>query len=76
VIFLWGNELLLLLLLFWGVMAKFSRRSWLSILLFGFSDKIWPKLEDINLDKISIFYCLNCFFECINGFRGTWIIQI
>jgi hypothetical protein len=35
----------------------------------------------MNLDEITIFCCLNCIFECINGFsllknpRGTWIIQ-
>jgi hypothetical protein len=41
----------------------------------------WPESDDVNLDKITIFYCLNCISECINGFnmlkkpRDTPIIQ-
>ena len=41
----------------------------------------WLESDDVNLKKIAIFCCLNCIFECINGFNmlknpgGTWIIQ-
>jgi hypothetical protein len=41
----------------------------------------WPESGDVNLDKITIFCCLNCIYECINGFSvlknpwGTRIIQ-
>jgi hypothetical protein len=39
------------------------------------------KSRDVNLDKITIFYCLKCVSKCINEFnvlknpRGTSIIQ-
>jgi hypothetical protein len=29
----------------------------------------WLEFGDVNLDKISILCCLNCFSECINGFN-------
>jgi hypothetical protein len=29
----------------------------------------WPESDDVNLDKITIFCCLNCIFEFINGFN-------
>jgi hypothetical protein len=33
-----------------------------------FLDRNWLESGDVNLDKISIFCCLNCLSECINGF--------
>jgi hypothetical protein len=45
-----------------------------SVLFFGFFG--W-NLGDVNLDKIAIFCCLNCIFECINGFsmlKNPWAL--
>jgi len=53
---------------------SFLMEKWFSLTLFTGLAKsstfwfFWPAFGDVNLDKIAIFCCLNCIYECISGF--------